>query len=346
MPVFNSDAFDGHESVHFFRDPDSGLKAIIAIHDTTLGPAGGGVRFWPYDSDAEALRDALRLSRAMSFKLALAGIAIGGGKSVVIGDPRRVKTPELLTAFGRAVDQLGGRYICAEDVGTTPDDMAVISQVTSHVVGLPGESGDTSPATGHGVFHGIRAAAARRLGSEDLSGLTVTIQGCGNVARHLARMLVAAGAELVVADIDRDAADRMVREFGARSVDPGEIYDQTADIFAPCALGGVLNDDTIPRLKAAIVCGGANNQLAEERHGRQLAEHGILYAPDYVVNAGGAMSASREALSGVYDDTALEVRVSGIHETCITVFDYAEAHGIDPGEAADRLAHAVIEAAR
>lgn len=340
MTVFDSDAFSDHEEVHFFADKVTGLRAIVAIHSTALGPSGGGVRMWPYESEAAALRDALRLSRAMTYKLAMTGIRFGGGKSVIIGDPRIDKTEALLAAFGRAVDSLGGRYVCAEDVGTTPDDMDVIRRETAHVVGLKDGSGDTSPATGRGVYQGIRAAVKQRLGRDDLRDVRVAVQGAGNVARHLCRHLRPAGAEIYITDIDASALARAVEEFGAVAVTVDAIFDQPVDVFSPCALGAVLNDDSIARLRAAIVCGGANNQLAEDRHGIALHERGILYAPDYVVNAGGAMSAGREGPD--FDPAEVARAVEGIYDTCLTIFGRAAAEGIAPSVMADRLAEEII----
>lgn len=342
MSVFDHDAFDDHEEVHFFRDAASGLRAIIAVHQRVNGVAGGGVRMWPYESEAAALTDALRLSQAMSYKMALAGLPLGGGKSVILGDARRDKSAALFHAFGRAVESLGGSYICGEDVGTTPADMALIHQVTDHVVGLEGASGDTSPATGAGVFQGLRAAVKHKLGREDLAGLTVAVQGAGNVGRHLAGHLKAAGCRILVADVNPDAVRRAVAEFDATSVPADEIITADADVLAPCALGAVLNQETIPNIKAGIVCGGANNQLGGPRDGVALAGRGILYAPDYVVNAGGVMSATREKVADRVDPAEIRHLTDGIYDTCLRIFARAEAEGLAASEAADREARAIL----
>ncbi len=340
MSVFSATDYDDHEEVCFFRDPGSGLRAIIAIHVSRGGVAGGGVRMWPYDDEQKAVTDALRLSRAMTSKFALAGIAIGGAKTVIIGDPRRDKSPELLRALGRAVESLGGRYICGPDVGTTPEDMAVIASVTAHARGRPGESGDTSPATGYGVFVAMTAAAEHKWGRKDLSGLRVAVQGVGGVGYALCRHLHEAGARILVSDVDPGAVARAVAAFDAVAVDPGEILAVECDILAPCALGAVLDDETIPAIAAGIVCGGANNQLAEARHGADLARRGILYVPDYVANAGGAINAVREGPD--YDAEEAGRAVAGIRETCLAVFRRAEADGIPTNMAADRMAAEIV----
>ncbi|MEE8545110.1 MAG: Glu/Leu/Phe/Val dehydrogenase dimerization domain-containing protein [Alphaproteobacteria bacterium] len=336
MSVFSAPDYDDHEQVLFFNDAASGLKAIIALHYTGPGLAGGGCRMWPYATEAEALSDVLRLSRAMTYKLALARIPIGGGKTVIIGDPRRDKSEALLLALGRCVDSLGGRYIVGEDVGITVDDMTVINRETPHVVGLKGVSGDTSPPTAYGVYLGIRAAVARRLGRDDLEGVRVAVQGVGSVGLDLCRRLSADGAKLAVADLDAAACARARDELGATVVGVDEIYDLEVDVFAPCALGAVINDDTVPRLRAAIVAGAANNQLAEDRHGVALAERGILYAPDYVINAGGAHNASRER--GSYDRDEAYRAIEGIPEILIEIFTRAEREGVPTSVAADRMA--------
>ncbi len=336
MPVFSAPDFDGHEQVLFVADAASGLRAIIALHDTGPGRAGGGCRMYPYPDETAALRDALRLSRAMTYKMVLADIPMGGGKTVVLGDPARDKSAALLHALGRAIDTLGGRYIVGEDVGTSPADMATIREVTPHVVGLEGRSGDTSPPTAEGVYVGLRAAVARRLGRDDLAGLRVAIQGVGHVGGLLARRLAGEGARVVVADVDPAAVARAVRIPGVEPVDADGIYDAEVDVFMPCALGAVLNDDTIPRLRAKVVAGAANNQLAEDRHGAMLAERGILYAPDYVINAGGAINASREL--GDYDRDEAYRAIARIADTLAEIFARAEADGLPTSAAADRLA--------
>src|SRR3954447_6431318 len=262
----------GHEQVLLSNDPSCGYLGIVAIHDTTLGPALGGTRFWQYESTDEAIIDALRLSRGMTYKSAVAGINLGGGKSVIIGDNHRPDREALFRAHGRFIETLGGRYITAEDIGTSPADMEFIKLETDHVAGLVGLSGDPSPVTAYGVYVGMKAAAKAKWGSDSLSGKTVAVQGCGNVATHLCRHLHADGVKLVVTDIDPEKVKRVVAETGARSVAPDAIYDVAADIYAPCALGATINDDTLARLKVEIIAGAANNQLAENRHGDLLEE--------------------------------------------------------------------------
>ncbi len=352
MSYFDHPDFDAHEHVSYFSDPDSGLRAIIAIHSTVLGPAGGGCRMWSYRSDDEALRDALRLSKAMTYKIALAGLPGGGGKTVIMGDASKDKTDDLMRAIGRAVQRLNGRYIIAEDVGTTPEDMEVIATQTDFVVGRPGASGDTSPATGYGVYLGLLTAAKRKLGIDSLDGVRVAVQGAGNVSTYLCQHLHAAGARISVADTNAEAAARIGERFGAAIVSPDVIYDEDAEIFAPCALGSVLNDDSIPRLKCSVVAGGANNQLAEDRHADELAGRGILYAPDYVVNAGGIINAYREAIRlaredvGGYDEAWAMDQVRQIAATLDTVFETAEEQSITPDRAAEKMVDAVLAKAR
>jgi leucine dehydrogenase len=352
MSYFDHPDFDDHEHVSHFSDPDSGLRAIIAIHSTVLGPAGGGCRMWPYASDDEALRDALRLSKAMTYKIALAGLPGGGGKTVIIGDSSSDKSEKLLRAIGRAVKRLGGQYIIAEDVGTTPEDMEVIATETDFVVGRPGQSGDTSPATGYGVYLGLLTAAKRRLGIDSLAGVHVAVQGAGNVATYLCQHLHAAGAKISIADTNEKSAIRVAEKFGATIVSPQTIYDEDAQIFAPCALGAVLNEDTIPRLKCAVVAGGANNQLAEDRHADALANRGILYAPDYVLNAGGIINAYREAIrlarkdAPGYDETWAREQVEQIANTLNDVFETAEREAITPNRAAEQMVDTILAKAR
>jgi leucine dehydrogenase len=342
MAVFSAASFSDHEEVVFCNDPESGLKAIIAIHDTTLGPALGGCRMWPYASEAEALEDVLRLARGMTYKAAMAELDFGGGKSVVIGDPRRDKTAALLTSLGRFVDSLGGRYIVAEDVGTSVPDMEIVRQVTEHVAGTArGGSGDPSPATAWGVYQGIRAALEQRFGRADLEGVAVAVQGLGHVGGYLCEHLAEAGARLIVSDIDGEAVRRAEERYGAAAVGTDEIYDAEAEVFAPCALGAILDDGTIPRLKVAIVAGAANNQLAETRHGAALAKRGILYAPDYVINAGGIINISHEAPR--YDREAAFDHVAGIHDTLAELFARAEAERLPTSVMADCLAAERIE---
>ena len=344
MGIFEHPAFDDHERVHMVRDRESGLAAIIAIHDTTLGPAGGGVRFHPYADPDAAIGDALRLSRAMTWKMALADLPFGGGKSVIIGDPANDKSEALLEAYGRAVEELAGRYICGPDLGTTPADMAVVGRVTRHVAGGSGAASDTAPETGRGLYQAMRAAVRRRLGRTDLRGLRVAVQGAGNVGRHLCSHLAEAGARIFIADVDAGAVARAVAAFGAEPVAPERILETEADVLAPCALGGVINDDTVDRIKAPVVCGGANNQLADPRHGRALHRRGILFVPDYVANAGGAISATRVLLGR--DEAEVSRRVEAIYDTCMRVFDLAERDSVPPDEAALRRAREIVRSKR
>jgi leucine dehydrogenase len=341
MSVFSIPDFDSHEQVVFVSEPESGLRAIIAIHDSSRGPALGGCRMWQYVTEAEAVRDVLRLSRGMTYKNAMADLPFGGGKSVIIGDARTGKTPELMAAMGRAVDRLNGRYIIAEDVGTSVGDMAVIRNVTPYVAGLAeGGSGDPSPATAYGVFMGIRAAVSWRLRRNALDGLRVNVQGLGNVGWHLCRHLADQGVRLTVTDIRPEKVERAADEFRATPVAPDAIFDAEGDVFAPCALGAVINDATLPRLKVAVVAGSANNQLAENCHGAGLTERGILYAPDYVINAGGVINISyeRQGDGARYDREAAFAHVGRIHDTLLTIFSRAERDRVPTSLAADRIA--------
>ena len=339
MTVFSAGDFAEHEQVVFVADEPSGLRAIIAIHDTTLGPALGGCRMYPYASEADALRDVLRLSRGMTFKAAAANLDLGGGKAVIIGDPRTQKTPALLQAMGIAVERLGGRYITAEDVGTTVEDFGELHKKTRHVVGLPvelGGTGDPSPTTARGVYCGLVAAARSRWGEDQLAGKTVAVQGLGNVGWHLCELLHAAGARLVVSDVDDKRVSRAVAAFGATSVPPEEIYGAVVDIFAPCAMGAILNDETLPLLKAEIVGGAANNQLALDHHGEALRVRGILYAPDFVINAGGMIRVASEREG--FDEALVDRNVKGIGESLLAIFQRSEGEGIQTNAAAMLLA--------
>lgn len=349
MSVFSNDAFDNHERVLYATDEETGLRAIIAVHSTALGPSAGGCRMWNFASEEDALRDVLRLSRGMSYKNSIAGLDLGGGKAVIIGDPRTQKTPELMRAFGRAVDSLGGSYITAEDVGMSVADMEQVALETRHVAGIDsGEaaSGDPSPVTAHGVFCGIRAAVHHVMGRDDLKGVRVAVQGLGHVGFNVARELAAAGAVLTVSDIYQPNVDRAVRELGAVAVAPDQIYDVGADVFAPCALGAVINDSTIEMLKCRIVAGAANNQLAQDRHGRELHNRGILYAPDYVINGGGIMNVANEVKGVVLDEAGKMAMVERIYDTLMDVFAKAEAEGRTTEEVADAIAEGRIRAAR
>ncbi len=339
MSVFSAQDFRDHEQVVFAADPASGLQAILAIHDTRRGPALGGCRIWSYGDEEAAIADALRLSRGMTYKSALARLPLGGGKCVVLGDASQVKTPDLLRALGRAIHRLGGRYVTAEDVGVKPEDLRVVQQETPYVAGLPETSGDPSPATARGVFVGLLAAIRHRLGAESPEGLTVAIQGLGAVGRSLADQLHAAGAKLVVADIRTDAVERAVWELEAKSVSVDEIAEAKADVFAPCALGAVLNDATIPRLGAVVVAGSANNQLARAYHGEALMERGVLYAPDYAINAGGIINIAHEdRANGAYDAAGARAAVEGIGATLDEIFTRAAAERRPTSEIADAMA--------
>ncbi len=336
MRIFTMMAEMGHEQLVFCHDAASGYRGIIAIHSTTLGPAVGGTRFWNYASEEEAILDALRLSRGMTYKCAAAGMPLGGGKAIIIGDNKTKDREKLFCAHGRFVERLGGQYITAEDVGTGPADMEYVALETSYVGGLAGKGGDPSPWTGLGAFRAMQAAAKYRWGSDDLSGKRVAIQGCGNVGYNLAKELQAAGACLIVSDVDAEKAKRAVKKFDAASVSPDEIYSVEADVFAPCALGGIINDKTILQLKAEIVCGAANNQLLEVRHGDALEERGILYAPDYVANSGGVLSGGADLFG--WSAEKVRAKVRAIYDTMLSIFAIAQAERIPTYRAADQLA--------
>lgn len=327
----------GYERVLFGEDPACGYRGIIAIHSTVRGPAGGGTRFWNYRTDEEALHDALRLARGMTYKNALAELPLGGGKSVIIGDNRMHDRENLFRAHGRFVNSLAGQYTTGEDVGTSTADMDYVRQETSYVAGLHGRSGDPSPRTARGVLRAMQATAKHRWGNESLEGKTVSIQGCGHVGYHLAAEVNQAGGRLVVADIDAERVKRVVSDFAATAVSAETIYSVPADIFAPCALGGILNDDTIPQLKVEIVCGAANNQLLEPHHGDLLERREILYAPDYAANAGGVINGCCIEIMG-WDLQATLRKIEGIYDTILRIFAIAEHDGIPAYRAADRLA--------
>jgi leucine dehydrogenase len=347
MSVFDPMSTMGHEQVVFCSDPSTGLRAIIAVHDTTLGPALGGTRMWNYASEADALRDALRLSRGMTYKSAVAGLNLGGGKAVIIGNPKTDKNEMLFRAYGRYIQGLDGRYITAEDVGTTVREMEWVRAETDHVVGISralGGSGDPSPVTALGVYEAMKAALKWTTGSENLNHRAVAVQGVGAVGYHLVARLKREGAQVIVADIDRDNLARVTQEFsGIEVVDPQAIYGVGCDVFAPCAMGAVVNDDTVSQLKCGIVCGSANNVLAdEERHGKALETRGILYAPDYVVNAGGLMNVANE-LDGCNPERAL-IQAAGIHDITLQIFQLAREEGKTPLQAANTLAERRIQA--
>ncbi|WP_010284537.1 branched-chain amino acid dehydrogenase [Bacillus timonensis] len=347
MEIFSYMEKYDYEQLVFCQDKQSGLKAIIAIHDTTLGPALGGTRMWTYASEEAAIEDALRLARGMTYKNAAAGLNLGGGKTVIIGDPRKDKNEEMFRAFGRYIQGLNGRYITAEDVGTTVADMDIIHEETDFVTGISptfGSSGNPSPVTAFGVYRGMKAAAKEAFGSDSLEGKTVAVQGVGNVAYTLCKYLHEEGANLIVTDINKDAVNRAVNDFGAKAVDPNDIYGVECDIYAPCALGATVNDETIPQLKAKVIAGSANNQLKEPRHGDIIHELGIVYAPDYVINAGGVINVADE-LYGYNQERALK-KVESLYDTIEKVIEIAKRDGIPTYQAADRLAEERIEKMR
>ena len=337
--------FDDHELVHFVTNPISGLRAIIAVHSTHLGPGAGGVRFWHYADDADAVVDALRLSRGMSYKNAMAGLPLGGGKAVILAGEARAKTPEMLAAYGRAIEELGGRYVTAEDVGMTVPDMVAIARETRHVSGLPaGEGaigGDPGPHTSRGVFLGVKAAVRRALGKDGVSGLHIAIQGVGSVGGGLARLAAADGARITVADVDDARAESLAREVGGSAVAASEILEVEADVVSPCALGAVLTLESIERLNAPIVAGGANNQLARAGCGAQLHARGVLYAPDYVINAGGIINVASEYL-GDTDPAIVRDRIDGIPVRLEAIWAESASTGQDPATVADRMAQRLI----
>jgi leucine dehydrogenase len=342
--MFGHPEFDDHEQVVFASDGESGLRCIIAIHSTALGPAFGGCRMQPYASEAEALADALRLSRGMTFKAGICELPYGGGKAVVIGDPRKDKSRSLLRALGRAVEALGGRYVIADDVGTTLADLAVMREVTTHTAAATSAAQQPLAVTAYGVWMALRAAAGHLFGSSDLAGLRIAVQGLGNVGFPLCDYLHREGARLIVSDVDPRRAAKAARAFEAPSIPPEAIYDEAADILAPCALGGVLNHQTIPRLKVRIVCGGANNQLGGPGLDLMLAERGILYVPDYLANAGGVIDFHQERV----DDRpeAVLLAVGRIHDIVAEMFARAEVERSTPLQLADRLVRERVGARR
>jgi leucine dehydrogenase len=342
--MFDRPAFAGHESVHHFHDAKTGLRAIIAIHSTARGPAAGGCRMWNYASADEALVDALRLSEGMSYKNAMADLPLGGGKAVIWGNSRTDKTPDLFRALGRAIASLNGRYWSAEDVGVSVHDMTFAAEETKYVSGLStgkAASGDPSPVTAKGVFLGLKAAAMRAFGTDELDGRIIAVQGVGHVGAYLCDHLAKAGAKLIVTDVNAEALDQVARATGASVVDPGEIYDVEADIFSPNALGGIINPETLPRLKARVVAGGANNQLATPDMGDRLRDKGVVYAPDYVINGGGIINVAAE-ISGAYDPAWVEAKVQRLIRTLGEVLDQAQREGRAANRIADEIARGRI----
>ena len=347
MGVFGAADFDNHETVAFFNDKATGLKAIIAIHSTALGPACGGTRMHAYASEQDALTDALRLSRGMSYKNAIAHLPLGGGKAVILGDPATEKTEGRLLAYADAINALGGRYITAMDVGMKPVDMPVIARGTQHIAGYdqPGKTGgDSGPLTALGVFVGLKAAVKHRLGADSTKGVVVAIQGLGKVGMGLAERLHAEGAKLIVADVNTDAVKRAVDGLGAKAVPPDEIVTTECDVLSPNALGAILNDDTVPKLRAQVIAGGANNQLARDEHGAALRAREILYAPDYVINGGGIICVAGQIYG--WDDGEIERRVLAIADTLFQIFRRADREGLPPNVIADRTAEERMLAAK
>lgn len=336
--------YGDHEEIIYCHDKTVGLKAIIAIHNTSLGPALGGTRMWDYKHEDDALIDVLRLSKGMTYKAAAAGLNLGGGKAVIMGNPKTQKTEGLFRAFGQFVNSLNGRYITAEDVGTGVADMEYVYMETPWVTGIPkdfGGSGDPSPYTAHGVLMGIKASAKFKLGTDDLKGMKVAVQGLGNVGTHLVKYLSQEGAKVIVADIDQDKVKKHVEAYKAESASVDQILFSECDILAPCALGAIVNDQSITKIKAKVIAGGANNQLAESRHGDQLRELGILYAPDFVINAGGLMNVFVE-LEGYSPDRAFD-KTRKVYDNCMQVFEISKRDGIGTHLAADRLAEERIK---
>jgi leucine dehydrogenase len=351
MSLFDSPAFEGHEGVHGFYDEKSGLKCIIAVHSTARGPAAGGCRMWAYPTSEAALTDALRLSRAMSYKNAMADLELGGGKAVIIGDSRTMKTPALFEAFGRAVEDVAGKYWTAEDVGVSPADLMHARRSTRYVAGLtghPAASGDPSPVTAEGVFQGVKLGVRRKL-NRDLDGVTVAIQGVGHVGGYLAEKLHAAGAKLIIADVNEEALRDIAAKTGAKVVTPGAIFDVKADVFAPCALGGAISLETLPRLQAKVIAGGANNQLADADVGQAIYDHGILYLPDYVINGGGIINVAGEiralAREEAFDPAWVQTKLDRLMETLDEVLDRSKAERRPTHEIANEMARLRISGA-
>jgi len=345
-PVFGQLSFDDHEQVVFCNDKDTGLKAIIGIHNTVLGPALGGTRMWNYQTEWEALNDVLRLSRGMTFKSAITGLNLGGGKAVIIGDAKTQKTPELMRRFGKFVDSLSGKYITAEDVGMETEDMDTVREVTPHVAGISeskGGSGNPSPVTAYGVYMGMKAASKFKFGSDNLEGKKVMVQGIGHVGETLVEYITKEGGKVIITDINQERLEEVSKKYGASIYEGDDIYTEDVDIYAPCALGATINDETISRLRAKVVAGAANNQLAHEiTHGQLLKEKGIVYAPDFLINAGGIINVYAE-LEG-YDKKETMRKTENIYDTTLEILSAAERDEITTHQAALKIAQERIDA--
>ncbi len=342
-PVISQMSLMGHEEILFCNDQVTGLKAIIAVHNTVLGPALGGTRMWMYANEMEALKDVLRLSKGMTYKNSISGLNLGGGKAVIIGDARSMKSEALFRRFGKFVDSLAGNYITAEDVGISPSDMQWVNMETKHVAGLPGKSGDPSPVTAYGVYMGIKACAKEQFGSDSLSGKTIAVQGVGHVGEYLVKHLTEENANVVITDIHEETLLRVSKQYGVKVVAPNDIYDVPMDIYAPCALGATINDDTLGRLRCSIIAGAANNQLQDEqKHGLELMKKGIIYAPDYTINAGGVINCFSE-VEGLSSEWA-HVKAGEIYTTILNIIQRSKEVNIPTYQIANKIAEERIAA--
>jgi len=344
-PVFGQASFDNHEQIVFCHDKDTGLKAIIGVHNTVLGPALGGTRMWKYENEWEALNDVLRLSRGMTYKSAISGLNLGGGKAVIIGDAKTDKTPEMIQSFGRYINSLSGKYITAEDVGTTTPDMDLIREVTPYVTGISeskGGSGNPSPVTAYGVYMGMKAAAKYKFGSENLAGKRILVQGTGHVGETLVKHLSDEGAVITISDISQSRMEEVAKKYGATIYEGDDLYTADVDIYAPCALGATINDDTVYRIQAKVVAGAANNQLANEQvHGQILRDRGIAYAPDFLINAGGIINVYGEIVN--YGKEEAMKKTENIFNTTLEIFDLADSRNLTTTQAAMAIAEKRIE---
>ena len=342
-PIISQMSAMGHEQVLFCNDSATGLKAIIAIHNTVLGPALGGTRMWSYSNEMEALNDVLRLSKGMTYKNSISGLNLGGGKAVIIGDARTMKSEALFRRFGKFVESLAGNYITAEDVGISPSDMNWVNMETNHVAGLPGKSGDPSPVTAYGVYMGMKACAKVQFGSDSLEGKTIAVQGVGHVGEYLVKHLAAEKANVVITDIHEETLKRVANQYGVKVVAPSEIYDVPMDIYAPCAMGATINDETLSRLKCSIISGAANNQLAiEQKHGLEVMNRGIIYAPDYTINAGGVINCFSE-VEGLSSEWA-HTKAGEIYTTILNIIHRSKEANIPTYQIANKMAEERIAA--